>query len=176
MTSANPNSSEEGQSNQDAVDSKTITGRPTEEPAVSRGSKKKTSKKASRGPQKRLGAAKVASKKAISKRSAAETEPETLVTEKPVPLSPAKRTSEYVVTVNNSTGLPTKIEKLDSETGKRKELTEAEYLQMVSAATSQQPLNYLGFGSTVASEAVSDAVTQAYYRGIVDYLNTLSST
>lgn len=170
MMNATTSSSAEDKKNQDAVDSKTSTARSTKEPGVVRGSSKGPSKRAYTKTSKRSVASKVASKKAPLKRSVTAATPETLVTEKPVPLTPPKRTSEYVVTVDNGSGLPTKIEKLDSETGKRKELSEAESLQMVSTATSQQPMNYLGFGSTVRSEAETGALAQAYYQGIVDYL------
>src|SRR3712207_4758621 len=53
-------------------------------------------------------------------------QPRAFATEKPVPLSRAKETSQYVVTVNNQTGVAVKIERLNEETGERTELSQAE--------------------------------------------------
>ena len=102
---------------------------------------------------------------------------ENLATEKPVPSVPAKKTSQYVVTVDNTTGVAVKVEKLDEDTGERKELTKSEYAQLqggVSLAAS--PFNTGFSGSAAAVSPVeSSAVIQAYYRGIADYLNALAS-
>lgn len=105
-------------------------------------------------------------------------QPQTLATEQPVPSAPVKKTSQYVVTVDNQTGLTTRIEKLDETTGARKELSREEYLQVLSYAsgTSAAPL-YGGFSDLVpASSPETDYLTQAYYKGVAAFLNALTST
>ena len=92
---------------------------------------------------------------------------ETPVTEKPVPTSPAKRTSQYLVTVDNLTGLPTKIEKLDEE-GSPKELSKSEYLQVLSYANSQAAVSYS------APWTGNPGLAQQYYQGVLDCLKRFS--
>lgn len=95
----------------------------------------------------------------------------TLATEKPVKLPSPQRTSQYVVTLDNTTGIPTKIEKLDSSTGERKELSQAEYLQLGSLYTNP-PLAAMS-GVTGGTPSTSEALNSAYYKGVLDYLNAL---
>jgi hypothetical protein len=49
----------------------------------------------------------------------------------PALLGPPKKNSMYVVTFDNATGALVKIEALDEETGKRKELSRAQYAQAI---------------------------------------------
>jgi len=96
----------------------------------------------------------------------------TPATEKPVKLTPPERTSQYVVTVDNTTGIPTKIEKLDSSTGERKELSQAEYLQLGAAYTN--PVAAMsGVPGYLGAPSASEGLNSAYYKGVLDYLNAL---
>ena len=112
---------------------------------------------------------------ASSTSSGKKTEP--LATEKPVPSVPVKKTSQYVITVDNTTGLAVKIEKLDEDTGERTELTKSEYAQAQSGASLAAAPFYAGYGGSApaVSPMESSALIQAYYRGIADYLNALTS-
>jgi hypothetical protein len=93
---------------------------------------------------------------------------ETLVTEKPVASAPFKKTSQYVVTVDNSTGFIQKIERLDEETGSRKAFTKQE----LAATLAMSP--YTAAISAYASASpASAAAAQAYYQGVLDYLKAL---
>lgn len=101
-----------------------------------------------------------------------------LATEKPVPSTPVEKTTQYVVTVDNQTGAASKIEKLDDKTGERQELTRDEYAQvMLYASFSSSPF-YAGIGAYTpsSSSAEDDPLLKAYYRGVSDYLNSLSPT
>ena len=134
---------------------------------------KQPEKAAKRSASKRRAAAK---KKAAS---AASARMEALPTEQPVPGPPPKKTTEYVVTVDNQTGMPVKIEKLDEDTGKRKELSAEEYAQaMLYSSLSQTPY-YAGVAAAApppASASDTDALVQAYYQGVADYINALTSS
>lgn len=100
-----------------------------------------------------------------------------LATEKPVPSAPEKKTSQYVVTVDNQTGLASKIETLDDETGERNELTTDEYAQvMLYASYSASPFYSAMSAYIPASSSESNLLTRAYYRGVSDYLNALNTT
>ena len=90
----------------------------------------------------------------------------TPASEKPVLSAPESETSTYVVTIDNSTGLAVKIEKLDEETGTRTEFTEGEY---ASAGYSPASGSY---GPAYSAEDIS--LVQSYYRGVVDYLGSLT--
>jgi hypothetical protein len=112
-------------------------------------------------------------------------ESKTPVTEKPVPLTPPPKTSQYLVTVDNFTGAPTKIERVNDQTGDKQELSRGEYASL--AATVGHPLTTpvspRAFAVTNVSGAPEDffqgspsddpALTEAYYRGVVDYLHAL---
>jgi hypothetical protein len=91
------------------------------------------------------------------------------VTEKAVPSTPKKKTSQYVVTVDNETGLAVKIEKLEGDTGKRKELSKEEYAGLSAYAGLADP-----YGAMYSPMSAS-SVSQAYCQGIADYLKALSS-
>jgi hypothetical protein len=127
-------------------------------------------------------AAKKASKKSRPRKKTADApapskaKVEALATEAPVPSAPRKKTSQYVVTVDNQTGLPVKIEKLDEATGKRKELTKQEYEQSLAYAGLSTASVFGGLeGSAQASSASTDDMVQAYYQGVADYINALTS-
>jgi hypothetical protein len=110
-------------------------------------------------------------------------------TEKPVSVGPPPRTSQYLVTVDNRTGVAIKIEKLDGETGDRKELTAAEYAvlypqggpQRPPAAAASTPAAIVQSApaarmSPSLSSASVTALTEAYYRGVADYITSLTPT
>jgi hypothetical protein len=94
-------------------------------------------------------------------------------TEKPVFNAPVKETSIYVVTVDNRTGLATKIERLNDETGERKELSVSEYAQATAHSSLSTPpaIPPTSPGATpYSSEA--NALVQAYLQGMIDYYKT----
>lgn len=101
-------------------------------------------------------------------------EAQALATEQPVPSAPQKKTSQYVVTVDNQTGLPVKIEKLE-HTGKRKELTKEEYGQALAYSGLSSPFSAGSEDYASASPEELDSLTQAYYQGVTDYINALTS-
>jgi hypothetical protein len=106
-----------------------------------------------------------------------EAKPKAAATEKPIPNVSEKRQSQYVVTVDNRTGGVLKIEKLDSDTSERKELTADEYAGVLAYANLSSP--YLaGLGAYAMSQPVLGSVSavQAYYRGLADYFYALSSS
>jgi hypothetical protein len=94
-----------------------------------------------------------------------------LATEKPVLVGPVKKHSLYVLTVDNDTGLPVKIEKLDEATNERTELSPKEYTQVLAYAGMSVSLAAGTSGYASAHVAESQSVAQAYYRGMIDYLN-----
>jgi hypothetical protein len=98
-----------------------------------------------------------------------------LVTEKPVPSTPVKGTSQYVVTIDNRTMLPVRIEKLNEDTGERKELSKEEYAQSYSYASTSPLPSYAGLSGTapVYSSSEATALVQAYYQGVVEYFKAL---
>jgi hypothetical protein len=93
-----------------------------------------------------------------------------LVMETPVPSAPEKKTSQYVVTVDNQTGLAIKIEKLDEETGERTELSQEEYGGLLAYASLTASNYYGGYDDY----APTSAMAQAYYQGVADYLKVLT--
>lgn len=104
--------------------------------------------------------------------------PAMLATEKPVPSASVKTTSQYVVTVDNTTGWPTKIEKLDEETNARTELSQAEYAAAVSywgVPIPAAPVSGTGTNAMdVPSPEAQASWLQAYYQGMADYWKTIS--
>ncbi len=86
----------------------------------------------------------------------------------PAPPAKAKSMSVYVVVVDDSTGLPTKIERLNEQTGERKELSTNEYAQVAA---------YSAMGALPAAAAASgNAFVQAYMQGIADYFKNVRTT
>ena len=82
-------------------------------------------------------------------------------TEKPAKTTPAARTTRYVVTVDNVTGLILKVEKLNETAAKE-------------AAAMTTPVDPASLATTFSAPPPDPAaVVQAYYRGIADYLNAL---
>lgn len=93
-------------------------------------------------------------------------------TEKPVYNAPVKETSVYVVTVDNRTGFPTKIERLNEESGERKELSTSEYVQAQTYWGLPMPSTLAPAGlSASAYPAEVNPLLQAYVRGMIDYYN-----
>ncbi len=104
------------------------------------------------------------------------------VTEKPVP--PVKKITEYVVSIDDATGAAVKIEKIDPKTGQRRELTPEEYSGAYSftstgdayiaafAEPSVAP-SFAAFATTPYTPS-SDAVMEAYFKGIMDYFKALT--
>src|SRR5690242_16558955 len=108
-----------------------------------------------------------------------------LATEKPVPSAPEKKTSQYVVTVDNTTGLPVKMEKLDEQTGNRTEFSNEEYgllasywgISMPSAKAGHSDLSGMDVTSTEAQTASIEAyyrLGEAYCRSVADYLKAIT--
>jgi hypothetical protein len=109
----------------------------------------------------------------------------TPVTEKPVLQPSPPRTSQYLVTIDNFSGLPTRVEKVNSETGEKKELSESEAMKLAAPFTTPFTApalasafgftNVTGAADSFFQESPSDdpALTDAYYRGVVDYLHAL---
>jgi len=117
------------------------------------------------------------SKKKAESKSETKSPTITMASEQPMPTAPQKKTSQYVVTIDNQSGLPVKIEKLDEETGARKELSENEYGQAFSSYSGLSPSLYGSLGSYVpASPAEAETMVQAYYQGVADYINALTSS
>jgi hypothetical protein len=101
-------------------------------------------------------------------------------TERPAKMSEKKKTTQYVVTVDNATGFASKIEKLDEATGDRTELTRQQYADAayyaavapyVSAALPSSGAFALSSTPTVDPRST---VIDAYYRGVSEYLRALS--
>jgi hypothetical protein len=85
-------------------------------------------------------------------------------TEKPAKTVPGPRTTKYIVTVDNITGLALKVDKITEAAGK----------DSAAMTTTIQPAN---MSATFASPAADpSAIVQAYYRGIADYFNALMTT
>jgi hypothetical protein len=99
-----------------------------------------------------------------------------LATEQPVPSAPQEKTSQYVVTVDNKTGLLVKIEKLDEVTNERKELSQEEYERAGMSANLSSSPSEAGFEpNALPPSAESDPLLAAYYQGVADYFNALTS-
>ncbi len=99
---------------------------------------------------------------------------EALVTEQPVPSVPQEKTSQYVVTVDNQTGLAVKIEKLD-DTGARKEFSPEEYQQALMGANASSTFFETELqGNELAVFDEKDPLVAAYYQGAADYLKALT--
>jgi hypothetical protein len=104
-------------------------------------------------------------KKRMSTREAVKDAAHSQLSEPPATEKPATPsiplTSQYVVTVNNVTGLLKKIEKLDEATGDQTELSGEEYTQ------------WLGYASPAVYSDVILMQTQLYYQSLTDYMNML---
>ena len=66
-------------------------------------------------------------------------------------------TSVYVVTVDNRSGIATRIDRLDEQSGGRKELSPIEYAQVLA-------------GYYTPAMGDSNGIAQAYLQGVIDYL------
>jgi hypothetical protein len=92
------------------------------------------------------------------------------VTEQPVPSKPMPATTQYVVTVDNETGIATKVERIDEETGNRTEVSADEYAAMYSTVMSSPESSF----SAPEAAYASDPLLEAYYQGVADYLQALT--
>lgn len=95
-------------------------------------------------------------------------------------------TTQYIVTVDNKTGLATKIERYKEDTGERKELSATEYGQAL-AYSAALPASTLGSAASstpfrTAAPAVPgtaadwNMLVQAYVQGMVDFFNQQGGT
>jgi hypothetical protein len=84
-------------------------------------------------------------------------------TEKPAKTVPGSRTTKYVVTVDNITGLVLKVEKI----------TQAGTKESAPMTTTVDPASVAA--TFVAPSSDPSAIVQAYYRGIADYVNALTT-
>jgi hypothetical protein len=91
-------------------------------------------------------------------------------TERPVPSE--RRLSQYVLSVDDSTGAIVKIEKLDPEAGARTELTREEYAAAYSYAFYAAPF-YASYAASLY-DPLDDPAAQAYLKGITDYAKSLT--
>jgi hypothetical protein len=81
-----------------------------------------------------------------------------LATEKPVISADEAGTSVYVVTVDNRSGIATRIERLDEQSGGRNEISPMEYVQVLA-------------GYYAPAMGDSNVVMQAYLQGMNDYFS-----
>lgn len=87
-------------------------------------------------------------------------ETRSLSTEKPmIPSGEGKQTAVYVVTVDNNTGIATRIERLDEQSGERTELSPKEYTQLMAS-------HYAGAAGAMGQ---TNVLLQAYWQGMNDY-------
>src|SRR6516162_9455991 len=94
------------------------------------------------------------------------------VTEQPVGSKPVPVTTQYVITVDNETGIATKVERIDEETADRREISADEYAAMYSYSagmSSPELASFMSFSAPGASFGY-DPLREAYYRGVADYL------
>lgn len=97
-----------------------------------------------------------------------------LATEKPVLLGAVPTSTEYVVTVDNITGVVEKIERL-LEGGKRQEISDAEYVSLgVRPDRASSPGTYGAAMSATAYGPLSGSALHAYYQGVAQYLRALA--
>ena len=98
------------------------------------------------------------------------------VTEQPVGSKPVPVTTQYVITVDNETGIATKVERIDEETADRREISADEYAAMYSYSagmSSPELASFMSFSAPGASFGY-DPLREAYYRGVADYLQALT--
>jgi hypothetical protein len=91
-------------------------------------------------------------------------------TEKPV--ATTRQLSEYVISVDEATGLVVKIEKLDGETSNRDELTQQEYAAAYSYACYTAP--YYATAAAALYDPLQSPAAQAYLKNIADYVKAMS--
>ena len=92
------------------------------------------------------------------------------VTEKPV--ATRRKISQYVVSVDEATGSIVKIEKMNEQTGKPRELTQEEYAAAYGFASYAAPY-YAAYAASLYDPLSSPAV-QAYVKGVSDYLKAFT--
>ena len=91
----------------------------------------------------------------------------------PRPPRPARRRglATYVVAVDETTGLAVKIERLDEQTGARRELSLEEYASAYAFAGYAAPF-YAAYAATLVDPYDHPAM-RAYYKGLADYTRAL---
>ena len=138
-------------------------------------------KNAAAGVRKRLPKSKketqsVAEKKGKAATAAGATadEIEPPVTEKPVPTQ--MKISQFVVSVDDSTGAIVKIERLDEQTGLRTELTQQEYAAGYALASYAGYLTpYLASHAANLYPSLRDPAAEAYLKGVTDYIKAVTA-
>jgi hypothetical protein len=101
----------------------------------------------------------------------AEEQSQVPATERPVPLK--RKIAEYVLSVDEETGVIVTIEKLDPGTGTRTELTQEEYAAAYSYAFYAGPY-YAGYAAALF-DPLSTPAAQAYLKNIAKYAKTLTA-
>lgn len=96
---------------------------------------------------------------------------EPLATEKP-PGPSARKVSRYTVTVEDETGVISRIEKIDLKTQQARELTAEEYGLAYAFASYSAPY----YASLAASmlDPLNSSALRAYYKGLSDYVKALT--
>ena len=130
--------------------------------------KKSTRKTSVAGSKQGQSAAKRTAKKGRKTKGASRTT-DLSATELPPRTAPTPRTTQYLVTMDNATGLALKIEKQEAK-GAKRELGSAEFGK-VAAATSAALATPASLAGTTNDPT---AIVQAYYKGIADYLNAIA--
>lgn len=107
-------------------------------------------------------------------------------TDKPVLSKAQPRTSQYLVTVDNRTGIALKIEKFNEQTSEKTELTTAEYALIypyggprpgtTSTAPGTMSSPSHATSGTTTNPSDTTALSDAYYRGVADYFKALSGS
>jgi hypothetical protein len=105
-----------------------------------------------------------------SKDSPPPSEQEPLVTEKPV--ASRRKVSQYVLSVDDTTGSILKMEKLDEKTGQRKEFTQDEYASAYSFGSYLAPY-YAAYAASLHDPLNSPAV-RAYLQAISEYVKAFT--
>jgi hypothetical protein len=144
-----------------------LGGRPTDASSASGSSRQESKQEGKQGLEResRQGpdapAAQPAAAAAPSSPSLASSSDEAhaFATEKPLILSADAGTSVYRVTVDNRTGIATRIERVDEQSGQATELSLMEYVQLAASYYDNAPM-----GGNVG------VLTQAYLQGMKDYL------
>jgi len=129
---------------------------------------KKSTRKTSDAGSKQGQSAKRTAKKGRKTKGASRTT-DLSATELPPRTAPTPRTTQYLVTMDNATGLALKIEKQEAK-GAKRELGSAEFGK-VAAATSAALATPASLAGTTNDPT---AIVQAYYKGIADYLNAIA--
>src|SRR5262245_18392471 len=116
------------------------------------------------------GASRSARRKTPARRAASQAMSDVSVIEKPVKTVQGSRTTKYVVTVDNITGLILKVDKI-AEAAKEKKAAKP-IKETPAMTTAVDPASVTA--TLAAQPADPAAIVEAYYRGIADYVNALA--